>query len=320
MSTDAVALRIGTRGSPLARWQADWVAAQLLQSGVAATLVHIATEGDRQQRGSIEQMGTQGVFTKEIQRALLAGQVDLAVHSLKDLPTEPAPGLCLAAVPARGPSGDVLVSRQGLMFDALPQGALIGTGSSRRRSQLWHVRADLRIADVRGNVDTRLRKLHAGEFDALVLAEAGLARLGLGDQITQVLPRSMMLPAVGQGALGLETRTGDARTRGLIAALDHSATHQAVLAERAMLAALRGGCLAPVGAWARLQGDELLLTGVVLSNDGKIRLEAQSSGKAGQAAEIGQRVAQQLASQGAMQLIAKVRDAAGALLDQAPES
>jgi hydroxymethylbilane synthase len=219
-------VRIGTRGSPLARWQAEWVAARLAESGVDVVLVPIATQGDIQQRGPIGEIGTLGVFTKEIQRALLDRQVDLAVHSLKDLPTEPVEGLCLAAVPKRGPHGDVLISREGQSFAELPPGATIGTGSSRRRSQLWHARPDLKMLDVRGNVDTRLRKLQEGQYDALVLAEAGVTRLELRQHITEVLPQSLILPAVGQGALGLETRVDDERTRHLLSALDDKACWQ----------------------------------------------------------------------------------------------
>ena len=306
MATSSI--RIGTRGSPLARWQAEWVAARLHEQGAAVELVYIVTQGDQQQTGAIGQIGAQGVFTKEIQRALIDSSIDLAVHSLKDLPTEPVAGLCLAAVPLRGPAGDVLISREGRPFADLPPGALVGTGSSRRRSQLWHVRPDLRMEDVRGNVDTRLRKLHAGEYDALVLAEAGITRLNLTEHITQVLPRSIMLPAVGQGALGLESRADDTATRSAATLLDHAPTHQAVLAERAMLAALRGGCLAPVGAWGRIENHALCLTGVVLSPDGKTRVEAAASGPIENAISIGEQVAAQLLAQGAGELIVAARE------------
>jgi hydroxymethylbilane synthase len=310
MTETAAHVRLGTRGSPLARWQANWVADRLREASVEVTLVHITTQGDQQQRGPIGEIGTLGVFTKEIQRALLDDQIDLAVHSLKDLPTEPVEGLCLAAVPQRGPSGDVLLSRDGRKLDDLPQRAKVGTGSSRRRSQLWHVRPDLAIEDIRGNVDTRLRKLHEGEYEALVLAEAGLTRLELSEHITQVLPRSIMLPAVGQGALGLETRTDDAATRAILAVLDDAATHHAVLAERSMLAALRGGCLAPVGAWCRIESDgQLHLDGVVLSNDGRRRVVSTAASDPADAVGLGQSVAADLLSQGAGELIQSARGA-----------
>lgn len=300
-------LRLGTRGSPLARWQAEWVAARLRSAGVAVSLVPVATQGDRQQNGPVETIGGQGVFTKELQRALLDEQIDLAVHSLKDLPTDLVPGLTLAAVPERAPCGDVLLSRRSQSFAELPRGALIGTGSSRRRSQLWQARPDLRMADVRGNVDTRLRKLDEGQYDALVLAEAGLLRLGLAERITQVLPKELMLPAVGQGALGIEARAVDGELRQTLAPMDHAETHQAVIAERAMLAALRGGCLAPIGAWGRMESGQLLLSGVVLSGDGARRVAAQAASEPDSAAELGRRVADDLLRQGAAELIAAAR-------------
>ncbi|MEX2560577.1 MAG: hydroxymethylbilane synthase, partial [Pirellulales bacterium] len=245
----APTLRLGTRASPLARWQADWVARELSQQGIEVQMVPLTTHGDQDWGGPIGAIGTQGVFTKAIQRVLLAGEIDLAVHSLKDLPTEPVAGIVLAAVPERGPAGDVLVSSRAESWETLPPQAVVGTGSLRRRAQLWHARSDLVMHDVRGNVETRLAKLDAGQYDELILAEAGLVRLGLAGRITQILPSSVMLPAVGQGALGIEARQDDSATRGLLAPLNDLATQQAVLAERAMLAALRGGCLAPVAAW-----------------------------------------------------------------------
>jgi hydroxymethylbilane synthase len=265
-------IRLGTRASALARCQADWVAGQLRALGLDVELVPITTSGDRQQ-GPIQDIG-QGVFTKEIQRALLDGRIDLAVHSLKDLPTDAPADLILAAVPKRAPCGDVLLSPQWKTLDQLPAGAVVGTSSVRRRAQLLNHRADLQMKDIRGNVDTRLRKLREGQYDALVLADAGLTRLGLTAEITQSLPMSIIMPAVGQGALGLETRADDSATRAALAQLDHSDTHSAVLAERAMLAALKGGCLAPVAAWARIENDLLALTGRVLSPDGQRKLEA----------------------------------------------
>jgi len=280
----------------LARWQAEWVAAQLQACGLAVELVPIATAGDQRQE-PIGALSGKGLFTKEIQRALLEGRIDLAVHSLKDLPTDEVPGLCLAAVPERAAAADVLVCRQAGSLAELPAGAAVGSGSLRRRAQLLHVRGDLQMKDVRGNVDTRLRKLDQGDFDALVLAEAGLRRLGLAARITQVLPMSIMLPAVGQGALGLETRCDDRAAREAVARLDDPATHRAVLAERAMLSALQGGCLAPIAAWGRVEGNRLALTGRVLSADGKEKIEATHSAAAADDAEaLGRRVAGDLGS------------------------
>ncbi len=194
-------LRLGTRASALAQWQANWVAQRLRESGTDVALLPILTGGDRHGTQAIGAIGGEGLFTKELQRALFAREIDLAVHSLKDLPTDNVPGLCLAAVPLRGPVSDVLACRKPATLDELPCGAAVGTGSLRRRAQLLHARPDLQMRDVRGNVDTRLCKLRDGEFDALVLAEAGLARLGLLDPDWHVLPASVMLPAVGQGAL-----------------------------------------------------------------------------------------------------------------------
>jgi hydroxymethylbilane synthase len=299
-------LRIGTRRSALARWQADWVAARLQELGVEVELILLTTAGDQQQ-GPIGEIGAQGVFTKEIQRAVLDGRVDLAVHSLKDLPTEGVSGLLLAAVPPRAPESDVLVCRRYASLDELPRGSRVGTGSLRRRSQLLHVRPDLAMKDIRGNVDTRLRKLDEGEFDALILAEAGLRRLDLAGRICQVLPRDVCLPAVGQGALGLETRSDDRSAGELLRPLDDPATHAAVLAERAMLAELRGGCLAPVAAWGRREGPSLVLTGRVLSPDGRRKLEASSTGDPAQAADLGRQVAGELLAQGAAELIRLAR-------------
>jgi hydroxymethylbilane synthase len=306
--TQSVPIRLGTRASALARWQAEWVAARLHARGADVVLVPIVTAGDQRREGPIGAIGQTGVFTKEIQRALLDRRIDLAVHSLKDLPTEPVEGLCLAAVPERAAAGDVLVGRTAPSLDALPNGSVVGTGSLRRRAQLLHVRPDLVLRDVRGNVDTRLRKLDEGLFDAIVLAEAGLRRLELADRITQTIPLSVLLPAVGQGALGLETRTDDNATRAAIAPLCHPATFAAVLAERAMLLVLHGGCMAPIAAWGRVENDRLLLTGRVLDPEGRTRLEATLSAAIDDAQSLGRRVADDLLGQGARPLIDAARD------------
>ena len=300
-------IRLGTRASALARWQAEWVASHLVELGVNVEVVHLNTQGDVK-TGAIGALDSRGVFTTEIQRSLLEGAIDLAVHSLKDLPTDPVQGLTLAAVPPRESPADVLVSHRADSIEALPHGAWIGTGSLRRRSQLLHLRPDLLMKDIRGNVDTRLRKLDEDQFDAIVLAEAGLKRLGLVDRITHVLPKPVMMPAVGQGALGLEARAGDDRTIEKLASLDDLSTHRAVVAERSMLAALRGGCLAPVGAWARAANDGTLhLDGVVLSHDGARRLAASSVTTPEDAAHLGEEVAAKLIDLGADELIAASR-------------
>lgn len=299
-------LRLGTRASPLARWQADWVAGELRQRGIEVEMVLISTQGDVK-TGPLGQIGGQGLFTKEIQRALLDGQIDLAVHSLKDLPTAEVSGLSLAAVPERESIADVLVGNVAKLLADLPPQARIGTGSLRRRAQLLHQRPDLQMLEIRGNVDTRLRKLDAGEYDALVLAQAGLHRLGLDARIASVIPLSVMLPAVGQGALGIEARADDTQTRQILAPLNHEATHQAVVAERSLLAALRGGCLAPVGAWGRVENALLHLDAVVLSGDGRQRIAAASSSHPSAAIDLGEQVAEQLIAQGAEKLIAAAR-------------
>jgi hydroxymethylbilane synthase len=300
-------LRIGTRGSPLALWQAHTVAARLraLAAPRLVELVEIETTGDRVRDQALSQIGGEGLFTKEIQRALLAGSVDVAVHSLKDLPTIGVEGLTLAGVPARGPVGDVFVSHRHARFEDLPPGATVATSSLRRRSQVLHRRPDLRLVNVRGNVETRLRKLAEEGFDALILAQAGLERLGLGRHITEILDPTWMLPAVGQGALGLECRRADEVTRALLQALTDSPTRQAVVAERALLRGLGGGCLVPIGALATVQGEQLQLRGAVLSPDGVQRVADERTGPASEAETLGQQLAEALLGQGARSLLGR---------------
>jgi hydroxymethylbilane synthase len=298
-------LRIGTRGSPLALWQAHHVSALLRAAapGLAVELVQIETAGDQVRDVPLVQLGGQGAFTKEIQKAVQARAVDVAVHSLKDLPTFAVEGLILAAVPPRGPTGDALVSRRHASFAALPDGAVVATSSLRRRAQALHRRPDLRLVDIRGNVETRLRKLETQGLDALILAEAGLRRLGLDAVITEVLDPAWMLHAVGQGALGLECRAADAGTRALLEKIDHAPTRQMVLAERALLRGLGGGCQVPVGAQTTLDGERLMLRGVVIRPDGRVRVEGQTSGSADAAEAVGQRLAEDLLRQGARELL-----------------
>ena len=308
MAQTTAKLRLGTRASALARWQAEWVAAQLTELGVGVELVPITTQGDVKS-GPLGQIGGQGLFTKELQRALLDEQIDLAVHSLKDLPTAPVEGLLIAAVPPRESTADVLISPQARRIGELPDEARVGTGSLRRKAQLLHLRPDLVIEDIRGNVETRLRKLEEGEYDAIILAEAGLKRLGLADRIRHVIPPTVMLSAVGQGALGIETRTDDARTRKLVALLDHEPTHLAVVAERMLLFTLRAGCLAPVGGLAQVAGERLTLSAVVLSPDGRQRVTAAAAMTTNDATYLGQAVAEELLAQGAAKLISGAKGA-----------
>ncbi len=296
-------LRIGTRSSKLALWQAQWVASQLVQRGFEVELVEIATVGDTSM-APLGQIGGQGVFTKEIQRSLLAGQIDVAVHSLKDLPTLQDEGLLLAAVPSRETTADCLISRMGLRFEQLDAGARIGTGSARRAAQLRAWRSDISIVDIRGNVDSRLRKLDEGGFDAIVLAAAGLTRLKLLGRVTEYLPQDRVLPAVGQGALGLECRREDVVTKQAILKLNDPDSQAAVLAERALLRALSAGCLAPVAALANARNGELVLRGRVLSVNGKSVLDASVAGISQEAEALGSQLAEDLLRMGAAELMA----------------
>jgi hydroxymethylbilane synthase len=299
------ALRLGTRGSPLALWQANYVAARLrpLVEPRLVDLVTIETHGDRDQSTALAAMGGFGVFTKAIQTALHDDRVDVAVHSLKDLPTIPEPGLELVAVPPRGPSGDAFVSRRYPRFDELSEGAMVATSSLRRRAQLLNRRPDLRIHDLRGNIDTRLRKLDEQNFDAIILAEAGLVRLNLADRITEILDQSWMLPAVGQGAIGLECRMDDEDTKHFVVGLRDVDTFARVTAERAMLLALGGGCLVPIGATTEVANGVLTLRGAVLSPDGRRRIVATHTGPAATPLAVGQELAAMLLAEGAGELL-----------------
>ncbi len=298
-------LRLGTRGSPLALWQANFVADALrpVAAPRAVELVLIETHGDRDQASALSTMGGFGVFTKAIQNALLDGRADVAVHSLKDLPTVPEPALELVAVPARGPTGDAFVSRKYKRFDDLPDGATVGTSSLRRRAQVLNRRSDLKLLDLRGNIDTRLRKLDEQSLDAIILAEAGLVRLGLADRITEVLDPRWMLPAVGQGAIGLECRADDAETKRVVSVLLCPETFARVQAERAMLYALGGGCLVPIGVTSNVLDGVLTVRGAVLSPDGTRRIVATHSGLATAPLALGQELAAMLLAEGADEVL-----------------
>ena len=306
------ALRIATRESPLALWQANRVADLLRAAhpGVRAELVPVKTLGDRNRADPLPAMADAlsadgagvGLFTKEVQRAVLLGDADLAVHSLKDLPTGPVPGLALAAVPERASRWDALVLPGGAAgsLGDLPDGATVGTGSPRRRAQLLRVRPDLRFAEARGNVGTRLAKLDAGEFHALVLAEAGLDRLGLAGRVSCRLDETV-LPAVGQGALGIECRADDAAARAALAPLGHAATRAEVDAERACLHRLGAGCHAPVGVRAGRGGGRVTLRAALLSADGSACLTADAAGS--DPAAVGVEVADALLAAGGADLL-----------------
>jgi hydroxymethylbilane synthase len=304
-------LRIATRASNLALWQANHVADLLrsLDLGLQVELLHVTTTGDRLTDASLSGLGGVGVFTREIQQAVLDGRADVAVHSLKDLPTEPVVGTCLTAVPNRASPWDALILPRSAPVGTaairdLPDGATIGTGSERRRAQLRHLRPDLQFVELRGNVETRLRKLDDGAAAALVLAEAGLDRLGLSSRISARLAPPELFPAVGQGALGLECRDDDERVRTIVERLTHPTTWSAVTAERRVLAKLGAGCHAPVGLAATVTGDRLIVEAVVLSRDGKLRLYAKIAGLFANPVAVGDEVAAELLRQGAAPLIA----------------
>ncbi|HNT87235.1 MAG TPA: hydroxymethylbilane synthase, partial [Candidatus Hydrogenedentes bacterium] len=296
---------IGTRGSLLARTQSDWVAAQLRAQwpDFEVVIEHIATRGDKIRDVPLAQVGGKGLFTKEIEVALLDGRVDLAVHSLKDLPTELPEGLALGAVPVREDPRDALVSKGRATLDALPSRARVGTSSLRRRLQLITRRPDLEVVDLRGNVPTRLRRVSEGDLDAAVLAAAGLRRLGQSAIIAQALPPEVMLPAAGQGALGIEIRADDERIMALLGFLQDSAAAAEVAAERALLAALGGGCQTPVGALGRVEGDLLRLYAGICDPDGGRVLRTEIEGRIEDAGTLGRRAAEVLLRMGAAEFV-----------------
>jgi len=304
-------LIIGTRGSQLALWQANWTMGRLeaLNPGLKVEVVVITTTGDRVLDVSLPKLGAQGkgLFTKELEDALFAQRIDLAVHSLKDLPTELPPGLGLGAICEREDLRDALVARPGIAsFSDLPRGAIVGTSSLRRQSQLIAARPDLVIQPVRGNVDTRLRRLDEARYDAIVLAAAGLHRLGHADRITEYLDERVMLPAPGQGALGIETRADDPKTAEAVRKLNHEPSRIACQTERAVLKGLGGGCLVPIGALARVDGDTVRVMGFVASPDGSRIVRAQGSGGIDDPEAIGQCLAEELLRRGAGELLAAV--------------
>jgi hydroxymethylbilane synthase len=300
-------LRLGTRGSALALAQSGAVADRLrAELGAEVELVRIQTEGDVNS-AAIAQIGGTGVFVTALRDALLAGSVDLAVHSYKDLPTAAAPGLVIAAVPVREDPRDVLVARDGLTIGELPSGARIGTGSPRRGAQLLGLGLGHEVVPIRGNVDTRIGKVRSGELDAVVLARAGLARLGRLDEATEVIDPLTMLPAPAQGALALECRADDEELVALLGGLDHADTRAAVDAERALLGTLEAGCTAPVGALGQVaegeDGPEIYLRGLVAAVDGTDAVRLSATGPTSEAAEVGRRLAAELLDLGAADLM-----------------
>jgi hydroxymethylbilane synthase len=300
-------LRIGTRGSVLAKWQAEFVRKQLFQqAGVETEVIIIKTSGDKMQHTSLSEISGQGIFIKELEQALLDKTIDIAVHSVKDVPTEVRAGLSFPAICQRADVRDCIVSANNATLATLRQGARVGTGSLRRQAQLRHVRPDLDVRDLRGNVDTRLRKVESGEYDAVVLAKAGLDRLGAAHRISEILGPEVCLPAVGQGAIGVECRADDAESNDVLDKLNHPETRAAIVAERTLLAALQGGCQVPVGAWARIERDELVLEACVCSTDGQQYVRRRLVGSPENPRDLGHRMARVLIESGAQNILQEV--------------
>ncbi|HXR33211.1 MAG TPA: hydroxymethylbilane synthase [Verrucomicrobiae bacterium] len=305
-------LRIGSRGSILARWQAEFVRKQLFQSaGVEAEIIIIKTSGDKMQQAPLTQIGGKGIFIKELEEALLEEAVDLAVHSVKDIPTETPSRLHFPAVCRRDDVRDCLVSSKGATLANLKQGARVGTSSLRRQAQLRHHRPDLDIRELRGNVDTRLRKVESGEYDAIVLSKAGLDRLGWSQKITEALSTEISLPAVGQGAIAIQSRVKDTEAADILGRLDDAETRTAVIAERALLAALQGGCQVPLGAWARIERGELVMDAVVCSVNGVQYVRQRATAPPDQAAQLGEHMAKLLVEGGARGILEEVQRSRG---------
>ena len=305
-------LRIGSRGSILARWQAEFVHERLFQlTGVEAEIIIIKTSGDKMQQAPLTQIGGKGIFIKELEEALLDESVDLAVHSVKDIPTETPGRLHFPAVCRRDDVRDCLVSNHGTLLANLKQGARVGTSSLRRQAQLRHHRSDLDIRELRGNVDTRLRKVESGEYDAIVLSKAGLDRLGWSDRITEPLSTDISLPAVGQGAIAIESRLKDQEATKVLEKLDDPETRTVIIAERALLMALQGGCQMPLGAWARIERGELVMEAVVCSVDGVQYVRQKASAPPDQATQLGERMARLLIEGGARNILDEVNRSRG---------
>ena len=299
---------IGSRGSQLALWQANWVKSELerLHSNADIDIRIIATSGDIIQDVPLAKIGGKGLFVKEIEEALLANEIDLAVHSMKDVPMELPTQLGISVITKRENPLDALISKNGEKLADLPQGATIGTSSLRRSSQLLKYRGDFKIHPLRGNVDTRLRKVEEGKYDAILLASAGLNRLGWANRITEEISHDILLPAMGQGALGIETRLDDTKIYDLISTLNHEQTHYAVSAERSLVGRLDGGCQVPIGAYARVEKGLITLKGLVASLDGEIIYKLENVGPVDDAINIGQELGAQLLKMGANEILEKL--------------
>jgi hydroxymethylbilane synthase len=302
-------ITIATRGSKLALWQAEWVKSEIEKRnpGLGVELRKIKTTGDKITDVPLAKVGGKGLFVKEIEESLLRGESDLAVHSMKDMPTVLPEGLHIGAILVREDPRDAFITRDGKgTFAGLPEGATVGTSSLRRSSQLLSARPDLKITSLRGNLDTRLRKLDEGQFDAIILAAAGVKRLGFAQRITETLDTKLSLPAIAQGAVGIECRKDDDFINSLIGPLKHAETVTCVTAERAFLARLEGGCQVPIAAHATLEGGTLVLEGLVGSVSGEVILKSRREGPSGEAASIGVALAEELLGRGAAEILAEV--------------
>jgi hydroxymethylbilane synthase len=300
---------IGSRGSPLALWQANWVK-DLLQehhSDLAVDIKIIKTSGDKIQDVPLAKIGGKGLFVKEIEEGLLKREVDFAVHSMKDMPIIFPVNLCIACVTKRENPFDALISRNDIKLDDLPKGAKIGTGSLRRMSQLLYYRPDLNLVPLRGNLETRLKKLETEGLDAIILAAAGLIRLGWSDRITEVIPPEILLPAMGQGAVGIETRKNDVDNQILLADMDDEETHYALDAERALVSQLEGGCNVPIGSFATLNGDQITLKGLVASLDGKTIYKKELTDLKTNAVSLGRKMGNELIEMGADRIMQEIK-------------
>lgn len=299
-------LRIGTRGSPLALWQANWVRERLFQAypHLRVSLIRIKTKGDKLIDVNLATVGGKGLFVKEIEEGLLGGRIDLAVHSMKDVPVQLPEGLHIRFITRREDPRDVLISRDRRTLEELPSGAKIGTSSLRRRAQLLSYRPDFHIIPLRGNVDTRVRKLDTMGLDAIVLAAAGVKRMKMGGRISQFISPEVCLPAIGQGALGIETRIADDEINQYLSIIDHEATHLSIMAERAFLRRLEGGCQVPIGAWGSVSDQDMLtLKGFVGDLDGRKLVKGGIEGETGKVQELGMALAENLLSRGADEIL-----------------
>jgi len=302
-------LRLGTRGSKLALWQADWVAREIHKQlpDIDIEIVIIKTVGDKILDVALSKIGDKGLFTKEIENSLLAGEIDLAVHSMKDLPSFLAPGLTLGAVLKRENPQDVFISHKNYTLTSLPPHGLVGTSSLRRIAQLRALRPDIRMVDLRGNVETRIKKMQEQDLDGIVLAYAGVKRLGFSGQISEIIGTDLMLPAVGQGAIAIELRADDYETQKVITPINDDHTNLATKSERALLRELEGGCQVPIASLARIEGELIHLEGLVASMDGQILIKGSQSGQLDQAAEIGRLLARDLLARGADSILEEIK-------------